>query len=337
MKNTVIITGATSGIGYAICETLIDAGYPIIGIGRSESSCNEARQKLAECRPYVQTHFIAADLMQQSEVIRAAKAIKECLAGTDRRIHALINNAGCVRSRYMTTAEGYEQQFALNHLAGFLLTEQLMPLIKRDNATVINTSSTSHKMMRMNWNDLMFQKGYRPLRAYKQSKLCNMLFAHRLRELGVRACGVHPGLVNTDIGGKNTSGIVNFIWNLRKKQGISPEQSAQIYLSLCENGFTGLYYGLRKGTNGRLEIENGNFGNEAKQLRQNRQVNHENAKRLYDISLKLCGMQTESENKMINKVMPNNETGERENECTDNRRKWWSWQSNGNGLRKARI
>ena len=144
----------------------------------------------------------------------------------------------------MTTEEGYEQQFALNHLSSFLLTHELLGKIRRDNAAVIFTSSKSHKKTSMNWDDLMFEKRYRPLYAYKQSKLCNMLLALSLREMGIRACGVDPGLVRTEIGNKNTSGAVDFVWKLRKERGVMPSEPAKVFLSLCENGFPGLYYGL---------------------------------------------------------------------------------------------
>ena len=278
MKRAVIITGATSGIGYAVCAALLDAGYPVIGIGRSAESSAKAMASLEQGRPHADMHFVVADLMQQREVLRAAREIEDILMNNYAgALHALINNAGGVRSRFMTTEEGYEQQFALNHLAGFLLTHELLPLIRQSNAAVIFTSSTSHKMMRMNWNDLMYQKRYRPLYAYKQSKLCNMLTALSLREMGIRACGVDPGLVKTDIGNKNTSGMVDFIWGLRKRRGISPEESASIYTTLCESGFDGLYYGLG-----------------AKERRMNRGVTSDNAQRLYDTSLRLCGYSEKS-------------------------------------------
>ncbi|MCL2392101.1 MAG: SDR family NAD(P)-dependent oxidoreductase [Oscillospiraceae bacterium] len=320
MKNTVIVTGATSGIGFAVCEALLGAGYPVIGVGRSLEHCHKAQTAMTKGHPDTKLRFITADLLHQREVLRAAREIERAVSDFGGGIHALINNAGCVRSRYMTTEEGYEQQFALNHLAGFLLTQELLPLIKRDNAAVINTSSTSHKMMQMNWNDLMYQKRYRPLYAYKQTKLCNMLHVYHLRASGVRACGIDPGLVRTEIGNKNTSGIVNAVWNIRMKQGISPEQSAKIYLSLCENGFPGIYYGIGKtGTN--------KAGAIACELRTNRQINSSNAERLYEVSMKLCGLTNPIKSKK----------GIENNECTDNRGKWWLRQSNGNGLREARI
>jgi hypothetical protein len=123
-----------------------------------------------------------------------------------------------VRSWYTTTEEGYEQQFALNHLAGFLLTQQLLPFLKRANGRVILTGSGSHKHMRMRWNDVMFSNGYNPLLAYKQSKLCNMLFAEGCKSL---LCGWNPcswsiraGLHGH--GNKNTEHWSIWIWKLRK-------------------------------------------------------------------------------------------------------------------------
>ena len=329
MKNSVVVTGATSGIGYAICEALLDSGYPIIGIGRSEDSCSAAKASLEASRPGTKVHFIAADFMLQREVLRVAREIESSMTNCGGRIHALINNAGCVRSRFMTTEEGYEQQFALNHLAGFLLTHKLMPLIKRDNTAVIFTSSSSHKNICVNWDDLMYQKMYNPLYAYKQSKLCNLLTAHRLREMGVRAVGVDPGLVRTEIGNKDTDGVVDIVWNLRKKYGILPEESAQIYLSLCEDGFSGLYYGASRHLNqkpgpgsekqsfaanvqyrmknakswasGTLQsITPGDSKSEGQEpgefrsveRRTSNQVTSANARRLYEISMKLCGIDT---------------------------------------------
>ena len=273
MKKPVIITGATSGIGYSVCSALLSAGYPTIGIGSATESCMAAKESLEKEYPHAQISFIAADLMQQREVLRAAREIEGIVARSyDGALHALINNAGCVRSRFMTTEEGYEQQFALNHLAGFLLSHEFMPLIRENDAAVIFTSSGSHKMTRVNWKDLMYQRRYRPLLAYKQSKLCNMLTALSLREIGIRAYGVEPGLVRTDIGNKNTTGAVDFIWGLRKRYGENPEKPAKIYLALCENSYFGMYY-----------------DSDMKEQRMNAEVNLENARRLYDLSLKLCG------------------------------------------------
>jgi NAD(P)-dependent dehydrogenase (short-subunit alcohol dehydrogenase family) len=192
---------------------------------------------------------LAGDLMQQREVSRLADLIchyldENCIGQLD----ALINNAGCVRSWYSTSEEGYEQQFALNHLAGFFLTLKLLPQLIKARGRILFTGSGSHKGLDINWTDIMFKNHYRPLRAYKQSKLCNMLTArelnHRLAGTGVRAYVVDPGLVRTDIGNKKTGGLVSLVWSLRKKQGQHPDQPAKTYVWLCSQNPApdGLYY-----------------------------------------------------------------------------------------------
>ncbi len=210
---TVVVTGATSGIGFAVCEELLKNGCRVIGLGHSKTNCRSAREKLLEVNPSYDVTYLWGDLMQQAEVVRLAGRIKsDHLRNNEGKLDALINNAGCVRSWYMTTGEGYEQQFALNHLAGFLLTHELFVNLIKGGGCILFTSSNSHKMMKMNWKDLMFEKRYRPLFVYKQSKLCNMLTALELnaRYAGqdIRAYGVDPGLVRTQIGCKNTGKLV---------------------------------------------------------------------------------------------------------------------------------
>ncbi|NCB51204.1 MAG: SDR family NAD(P)-dependent oxidoreductase [Clostridia bacterium] len=276
---TIIVTGATSGIGFAVARDLISKGYFVIGIGHSEENCALAEKKIMSDNPEGKIVFYAADLMQQREVQRIANALAEYLDGhCGGELHALISNAGCVRSWYTTTEEGYEQQFALNYLAGFLLSYRLLPFLKKANGRVILTGSESHKGIKVHWDDVMLQHGYNPLRAYKQSKLCDILFAKGLNDRcgdkGVRAYVVDPGLVKTEIGCKQTGSLVNFIWTLRKKHGVSPEIPAQTYAFLCgqEPRPGGLYY--------RLSCEK----------KCGRQVNGENAARLFLLSENLCGI-----------------------------------------------
>jgi len=217
--------------------------------------------------------------MQQREVVRVAGEIAEILEHENEdKLDILVNNAGCVRSWYTTTEEGYEQQFALNHLAGFLLTYHLLSQLRRAGGKVIMTGSNSHKHFRMRWNDVMLTRGYNPLTAYKQSKLSNILFAKGLNDRyaqeGIRACVVDPGLVRTDIGNKNTGGLVNWIWGLRKKHGVPVEVPARTYGYLCDQNLEAneLYYYL------------------CSPRRYSRQVTHENADRLFSLSERLCGV-----------------------------------------------
>ena len=277
-SKTVVVTGATSGIGFAVCDLLLGQGFRVFAVGRCAENCDAAKEKLLATHPEGDLACFAGDLVHQREVLRVAEEIKARLdADCGGRLFGLVNNAGGVRSWYMTSEEGYEQQFALNHLAGFLLTHELMPYLEKAGGRVLFTSSQSHKGMKMRWNDLMFQRGYNPLTAYKQSKLCNMLtalaFNRRFSEKGIACYCVDPGLVSTEIGNKKTGWLVDAVWRARSKKGKAPEVPARTYLYLLsgEKPREGLYF------------------RDCAAESYSREVNDQNAGRLYQISAKLCG------------------------------------------------
>lgn len=274
---TVVITGATSGIGLAAAKALAASGARVIGVGRTPETCETARTELLVAVPSADIAYVHGDLSSQKDVNAVADQIAPLL--TEGSLDALINNAGGVRNGYTTTADGYELQFALNHLAGFLLTYRLWENLKKAKGRVIMTGSNSHKKTRMHWSDVMYSKHYRCLMAYKQSKLCNMLFAkqlnRRFEDSGVKAYVVDPGLVNTNIGNKQTSGIVNAFWSLRKKRGDSPEYVAQTYTYLCYQmpAPYWLYYHACKPANYDKRVDN-----------------EQDARRLFELSEQLCGI-----------------------------------------------
>lgn len=281
---TIVITGATSGIGLETARILTRQGCFVIGIGHCKENCERAEENILSENPGAKITYFLADLMQQREVLRVAKEITAFLnTSCNGELYALINNAGCVRSWYMTTDEGYEQQFALNFLAGFLLTYELLPFLQKAGGRIMMTGSESHKGIKVHWDDVMLRRGYNPLTAYKQSKLCNILFAKglndRYAESGIRAYVVDPGLVNTDIGNKKTGGLVNFIWTLRKRHGVSPTVPAETYVFLCDQEVApkGLYYYL------------------CKENIYSKQVTSENADRLFELSERLCGIHYDKE------------------------------------------
>ena len=276
---TVIITGATSGIGLETALKLTHKGFFVIGVGHSKENCDKAMQQILQRNPKAKTVFFSGELMQQRELTRVTDELEKYLAEhCNGELYALINNVGGVRSWYQTTEEGYEQQFALNHLASFMLTYRLLPYIEKALGRVIMTGSNSHKGIKMHWDDVMLKEGYNPLTAYKQSKLCNILFAKALNDRysrnGISAYTVDPGLVKTNIGNKQTGGLVNFIWSLRKRQGVSPEIPAETYVFLCEreSAPSGLYYYLDH------------------ERTFSKEVTQENADRLFELSERLCGI-----------------------------------------------
>ncbi len=222
-----LVTGATSGIGLAAAEQLARRGATVIGVGRSAERCAAAEAKLRSAGG--QARCLVADLSLQAEVRRLAEAVRSQVAALD----GLINNAGTFTWRRTLTAEGFETQWAVNHLAPFLLTLSLLPLLRAAPAArVVTVSSGSHYHTRLRWGDLQLRRGYNGLRAYKQTKLCNVLFTAELnRRLGadssVRAFAADPGLVFTEMGFKGNPWLVRFIWGWRRRGGITPEESAR--------------------------------------------------------------------------------------------------------------
>lgn len=281
---TAVITGATSGIGFAAAKALTAQGWRLICVGRSKENSETAKERLLIGAPGADITFVYGDLAQQSEVNRVADSISALLDTQGSGLDALISNAGGVRNWYTTTEQGYEFQFALNHLAGFLLTYRLLPYLIKAGGRLILTGSNSHKHTRIRWNDIMFEKRYNPLFAYKQTKLENMLFARefnrRFSDKGVRAYVVDPGLVNTDIGSKQTSGIVRLVWELRKKKGDSPDKAAKSYEYLCTQRHKpeGLYY---------RDCAASSYSEYAD--------SEEHGKRLFELSEQLCGITFEGD------------------------------------------
>jgi NAD(P)-dependent dehydrogenase (short-subunit alcohol dehydrogenase family) len=237
-NKTVVITGATSGIGLATAVKLAGMGFSVIGVGRSPEKCDAAIALIKkECGLKAEDQgdivFLTADLSSMASVRELARKIRNELTSAGRSsLDVLINNAGAVSSWYVTTAEGFELQFAVNYLAAFLLTRELLPLLEASpEGRIIALSSGSHYRMRINWNDILMRKRYNCLMAYKQTKLAVVMFCAELnRRLGngsrLRAFAADPGLVNTDIGLKGTTGIARKIWEMRSGKGIPPEEAA---------------------------------------------------------------------------------------------------------------
>lgn len=235
MEKTIVVTGATSGVGLATAEALVRQGAHVIGVGRSVQRCRAAEQKLAATGSIGgSVTYCTADLTLQSEVRRLATEIRSITGGRGRAaLDGLVNNAGTFTYWLTLTSEGFETQWAVNHLAPFLLTLELLPLLKAAPAArIVTTSSESHAHTTLNWHDIQLRKRYNGLQAYSQTKLANVLFTAELnRRLGgasrVRAFAADPGLVRTDIGLKGTPGLVQWIWKRRRAGGIAPEEAAR--------------------------------------------------------------------------------------------------------------
>jgi NAD(P)-dependent dehydrogenase (short-subunit alcohol dehydrogenase family) len=227
---TYLITGATSGIGLAAAEALARRGAVVLGVGRSPERCAAAERRLRATPGCIGAVYFTADLSLQSQVRGLAEQVRAWLAEYEvGALDGLLNNAGTFTFWYTLTAEGFETQWAVNHLASFLLTTELLPWVA--GGRVVTVSSASHYGARIHWDDPQLRRRYNGLTAYGQSKLANVLFTAaldgRLRASGGRAFAADPGLVRTDIGLKGTPALVRWAWQRRRAGGISPEESAR--------------------------------------------------------------------------------------------------------------
>lgn len=238
---TIVITGATSGIGFAAAEVLTRAGANVIGVGRSDERCRQAQRHLQQVNPAARIEYLCADLSQQAQVRRLAGQIKEHLAANGlTALDGLVNNAAAFTYWFNLTCDGVETQWAVNHLAGFMLTHELLPLLQAaPRAAVVTVSSDSHRGARIHWDDPQLRRRYNGLAAYGCTKLANILFTTELaRRLGtasnVRAYAVDPGLVKTDIGMKDNPGLVGWVWKMRRSAGKPPAVPARCIAYLLD-------------------------------------------------------------------------------------------------------
>jgi NAD(P)-dependent dehydrogenase (short-subunit alcohol dehydrogenase family) len=200
---TVVVTGATGGIGKATARALALMGAHVVIISRDPERTEETAEEI-RLADGGQVDALAADLSSQAQVRRLADELLTTLP----RIDVLVNNAGGYWNTRHTTVDGIEHTFALNHLAPFLLTNLLLKRMQLGGSSrVITVSSNAQAMGRINFDDIQGEHTYSGARAYNQSKLANLLFtyelARRLQGTSVTANALHPGLVSTGFGAED--------------------------------------------------------------------------------------------------------------------------------------
>lgn len=217
---TVLVTGATGGIGFATAEDLAGKGYEVILHGRSQEKTAAAAERIAAAVPGAQLHTVIADLSVLSDIRKMAAEVRDLAPSLD----VLINNAGVWNSKQELTAEGVEKTFAVNHLGYFLLSHLLLPsLYAAPGSRIVCVASDSHRQIPgMFFDNLNLDGNYHGLRSYAQSKLANVLFCyeyHRRRpnEDYPAIFAVQPGLVQTDIGLKGNTWLHRLAWRVRRK------------------------------------------------------------------------------------------------------------------------
>jgi NAD(P)-dependent dehydrogenase (short-subunit alcohol dehydrogenase family) len=247
LGKVVVITGATSGIGQVAAEKLARMGARIVQVARDGGRGEAAFARLQEIAPGVAHRVHHADLSRLAEMKRVGAEI----AAAEPRIDVLINNAGAVFGTRHVTEDGLERTFALNHMSYFVMTALLRErLLATTSARIVNTASGRHRKGRLDFSDLQGERRFQGLKAYANSKLCNVLFtralARRLAATGVTANCLHPGFVATRFGDQ-AGGLYAAGIRLAKLSALTPEQGAETLIYLASSpevaGQSGGYYG----------------------------------------------------------------------------------------------
>jgi NAD(P)-dependent dehydrogenase (short-subunit alcohol dehydrogenase family) len=271
-----LVTGGSSGIGLETARGLT-AHFDVVGIvGRNPQRLAEAAEDLGSGDARIET--FRADFSSLAEVRRLAEDIK---ARFDS-LKVLVNNAGIWHKDRTLSKDGYEETFAVNHLAHFLLTNELRDLlVAAAPARVVNVSSSMHARPKsMNWDDLMFEKHWKGFWVYGHSKLANILFsnelARRWKDLGITSNALNPGNVRSRIT-RNKPFL-----NLLHRSPIA----RMIIMSEAEGARTSLYVAMSP----ELEGVTGRYFDNMKEAEPSKPSQDEEAsRRLWEISQQLVG------------------------------------------------
>jgi len=196
----IIITGANAGLGFEASKQLARKGATVIMACRNIKKATAAVNQLKKEIPTAAVEFIQLDLAS----LRSVRSFAETFKAKYDRLDVLLNNAGIMFGPYIKTEDGFESTFGIDHLGHFALTGLLIDLIKNTSGSrVVNVSSFAHNSGKINFDDLMFEKGYDPGKAYPQAKLANVLFTNELQRrfekagIDSKATSVNPGFVKT--------------------------------------------------------------------------------------------------------------------------------------------
>ena len=273
---TTVITGPTSGLGKVTAQELAKKDYALYLLVRNTEKGEELRKELIAQTGNQAIHVIKCDVSDLQSVRDAAAELNAKLFN----INVLINNAGAAFPERTLSKDGFEMSFALNHLGHFLLTESLMPLLKKGHARVINVSSDAHRSAKPDFDDLQIEKSYAGLKAYGISKLFNIYFtkslAEKYQQTGITAYVLHPGVVNTNIWNR-AKGLLGVIIGLMKPFMITPQKGAETIIYLA--------------TQPKLEQKSGLYFKKCKVAKTASNADNAAARnRLWEISEKLSGL-----------------------------------------------
>ena len=233
----VLVTGASSGIGLVAARALAAQGATVVMHGR-----NAAKTAAAAATVKGKVETAIADLSSMAQVRKLAADIKSRFP----RLDVLLNNAGAINQKRIATADGFELTFAANHLAYFLLTTELLPLLG-PGARIVNVASEASRAAKLDLDDLQGERGYSGWTAYANSKLENILFTFELaRRLpkGVTANALHPGAIASNFA--QNAGWMGVAWKLFSPFLRTEEKGARTSIYLASSpeveGVSGKYF-----------------------------------------------------------------------------------------------
>lgn len=279
-----IVTGANAGLGFETSRALAARGARILLACRDEGRARNAMARIATETPGADLAFIPLDQGDLASIRNAA-----ALAMAEPRIDALVNNAGVMIPPLGHTRDGFELQFGVNHLGCFALTALLLPkLAQTPGSRVVVTASLAHKYGRIDWDDLNAAKSYSATQRYADSKLANILFLfeldRRLRaaKSPVTALGCHPGVAVTELGRHRLITRIGFPLLRPILNSAAMGAWPTLQAAAATDVVPGEYYGPQ-----RLREMRGPsaIAHRAKKAR-----NAEQARRLWDVSVRMTGV-----------------------------------------------
>ena len=225
-----VITGATSGIGKETAKTLASKGASLVLPIRDSLKGDILKDEILEQTPDARIDLMHCNLGSFDSI---RNFVKEFKSKYDK-LHILINNAGIWETKRNLSEDGVEMNFAVNHLAPFLMTNLLLDTIKNSSpARIINVSSDAHRTFKINFSDIEYEKRYFSFKVYSQSKLANILFTKKLSQMlrgnDVTVNCLHPGLVSTGLFEK----MPKLMTGLMKPFMLTPAKGAETIIYLA--------------------------------------------------------------------------------------------------------
>ena len=243
---TVVLTGATDGIGKETAEALLDKNYSLILLARNRDKVSQVDTEWKVKYPSAAVEWIMCDLFNPDSIRKAINQILQKYSVVDM----LINNAGGIAFEYKVNKNGVEWTWMVNHVAPFMLTQGLLDVLKKSaEARIINVSSMAHMMGHIDLKNINNSSFFSPMKAYSTAKLANIMFTYMMAEkisgTSVTINCLHPGVVGTSFA-QDKGGWVGKVFKMMRPFILTPKEGAKttIYLATSSEvrGINGKYW-----------------------------------------------------------------------------------------------